>query len=125
MKKQVAHEAKSFWEEFRQFAVQGNMIDLAIGLVLGTAFKDLTASFVSDIIMPPIGLLIGRVDFSDLYINLSGEEFTSLSVAQAAGAPTINYGIFLTNVIDFLLTALSLYVVLKFLFLYQVTKRES
>jgi large conductance mechanosensitive channel len=124
-KTNVTQHARSFWEEFREFALQGNLIDLAIGIVLGTAFKEVTSSFVSDIIMPPIGLVIGRVDFSNLYINLSRTEYASLAEAQLAGAPTINYGLFLTQVIDFLLTALSLYIVLRFLFRYQVTKREK
>lgn len=124
-KEVVAKEAFTFWDEFRQFALQGNLIDLAIGIVIGTAFKEVTTSFVNDIVMPPIGLLIGRVDFSNLYLNLSGQAYASLSEAQAAGAPTINYGLFITSLIDFLLTALSLYVVLRFLLRYNVTKRED
>jgi len=121
----VAKEAMNFWEEFRQFALQGNLIDLAIGIVIGTAFKEVTTSFVNDIVMPPIGLLIGRVDFSNLYLNLSNQDFASFSEAQAAGVPTINYGMFITSLIDFLLTALSMYLVLRFVLRYKVTKRED
>lgn len=121
----VAKEAMIFWEEFRQFALQGNLIDLAIGIVIGTAFKEATTSFVNDIVMPPIGLLIGRVDFSNLYLNLSNQDFASFSEAQAAGVPTINYGMFITSLIDFLLTALSMYLVLRFVLRYKVTKRED
>jgi len=109
-----AEEVKSFWKDFQAFAMQGNVIDLTVGVVIGTAFKQLTTSLVDDIIMPPIGLLLGNANFSDLYINLSRTTYATLNEAQAAGAPTINYGLFLSNVIDFLLVALSVYIVLRF-----------
>ena len=104
----------TFWQEFRQFAFQGNVLDLGIGLVIGTSFKQLTSSFVDNILMPPLGFLLGKVDFSQLYISLTGERYSSLTDAQAAGAPTVNYGLFITQLIDFLLVALSIYVVLRF-----------
>lgn len=85
------------WEEFKKFAMRGSVIDLAIGIILGTAFGAIVNSFVNDIIMPPIGLLLGKVDFSNLFINLSKTPYASLAEAQQAGAPTINYGIFINT----------------------------
>jgi len=111
---QSLHKVKTFGQEFRQFALQGNVVDLTVGVVIGTAFKQLMTSFVDNVIMPPIGLIVGNADFSELYINMSTTHYNSLAEAQAAGAPTLNYGIFLTNLIDFLLVALSVYVVLRF-----------
>ncbi len=116
--------AQTFWQEFRQFALQGNLIDLTVGVVIGTSFKQLTTSLVDDIVMPPIGLLLGNANFSDLYINLSGQKFPSLAEAQLAGAVTINYGLFITNVIDFLLVALSVYIVLRFVLRHQIVKEK-
>ena len=86
-------------KEFRTFINRGNVIDLAVGVVIGTAFGKIITSLVEDIIMPPIGLLVGKVDFTDLYINLSGKEYASLADAKAAGAATINYGLFINNII--------------------------
>lgn len=90
-------------KEFKEFAVKGNMIDMAVGIIIGTAFGKIVTSLVSDVIMPPIGLLLNKVDFSNLYIDISGNGYTSLAQAQAAGAPTINYGIFLDSLINFLI----------------------
>lgn len=123
----MAHSSpplNSFWNDFREFALQGNLIDLTVGVVIGTAFKQLTTSLVDDIIMPPLGLLLGNANFSDLYISLSGEEFESLAVAQAAGAPTLNYGLFITNLIDFLLVALTIYLVLRFVLRHQMVTKK-
>lgn len=91
--------------EFKRFAMRGNVIDLAIGIIIGGAFNKIITSMVNDIIMPPIGLILARVNFANLYINLSSQKYPSLAAAQAAGAPTINYGIFITNVLDFLIVA--------------------
>lgn len=113
----------SFWSEFRSFAFQGNLIDLAVGLVIGTSFKELTSSLVTDIIMPPIGLLIGNSNFSDLYISLNGSNHESLAAAQEAGAPVLTYGVFLTQLIDFLLIALSVYVVLRFVLRHKLQQK--
>ena len=85
------------WKEFKEFAMKGNVIDLAIGVVIGGAFGKIVTSLVNDIIMPVVGSLVGKVDFSNLYINLSGQQFNSLQEAQAAGAATINYGLFLNK----------------------------
>lgn len=101
------------WEDFRKFVARGNMFDLAVGIVIGAAFGTVVSSFVKDVLMPPIGMLTGGIDFSELYINLSGREFASLAAAQEAGAPTINYGIFLNNVISFVIVGFVLFLLVK------------
>lgn len=100
-------------EEFKAFVMRGNVIDMAVGVIIGGAFGKIVASMVSDIIMPPIGLLLGKVDFSSLYINMSGKAYASLAEAQAAGAPTLNYGLFLNNVINFLIVAFVIFIMIK------------
>ncbi len=94
------------WKEFRTFLMRGNVVDLAIGIIIGGAFGKIVTSLVNDIIMPPIGLLLGRVNFTDLFINLSSKHYASLAQAQAAGAPTINYGVFINTVLNFLIVSL-------------------
>lgn len=101
------------WKEFKEFALKGNVIDLAVGIMIGAAFGKIVTSFVNDILMPPIGLLLGRVDFSNLYINLSGQHYATLAKAVAADAPVIKYGVFLNNIIDFLIVALAIFLVVK------------
>lgn len=101
------------WKEFKQFAARGNVLDLAIGVILGAAFGKIVSSFVADIMMPPIGLLVGKVDFSNLYINLGKGSFPSLIEAKKAGAPTINYGLFLNQSIDFLIIAFAIFLLMK------------
>lgn len=101
------------WKEFKSFISKGNIIDLAVAFVLGLAFGKIVSSFVNDILMPPIGLLLGKVDFSDLFVNLSGKSYPSLAAAKAAGAPTIAYGMFLNTIIEFLIVAFSLFLVLR------------
>ncbi len=98
--------------EFKDFIMRGNVVDMAVGIVIGVAFGKIVTSLVNDIIMPPIGLLLGKVNFQDLYINLSGKTFTSLEAAQAAGAPTINYGVFLNTVLDFIIVAFAIFLVI-------------
>ncbi|MFH0984352.1 MAG: large conductance mechanosensitive channel protein MscL [Candidatus Omnitrophota bacterium] len=100
-------------DEFKQFVMRGNVIDMAVGVIIGGAFGKIVASMVSDIIMPPIGLLLGKVDFSSLYLNMSGKAFASLAEAQKAGAPTLNYGLFLNNVINFLIVAFVIFIMIK------------
>lgn len=100
-------------KEFKEFAMKGNMLDLAIGLILGTAFGRIVTSLVNDVIMPPIGLLLGKVDFANLYINLSDKSFASLVDARAAGAPVIAYGSFINNLIDFLIVAFVLFLLIR------------
>lgn len=99
--------------EFKEFAVKGNVIDLAVGFILGAAFQKIVTSMVNDIIMPPIGMLLGGVNFSDLFISLDGRSYTSLEVAQAAGAPVIAYGAFINVLIEFLIIALALFFMIK------------
>ncbi|RYM06231.1 large conductance mechanosensitive channel protein MscL [Sporolactobacillus sp. THM7-7] len=101
------------FNEFKKFLARGNIIDLAVAVIVGGAFGQIVHSLVKDVVMPPIGLLLGKVDFSSLYVNLSGRHFDSLSEAQKAGAPTINYGLFLNSVINFLIIALVIFLALK------------
>jgi large conductance mechanosensitive channel len=100
-------------KEFKEFVMRGNVLDLAIGIIIGTAFGRIVTSLVNDIIMPPIGLLLGKINFSALYINLSGQSFASLADAQKANAATINYGLFINNVIVFLIVALVVFLLVK------------
>lgn len=100
-------------KEFKEFAMRGNVVDLAVGVIIGAAFGTIVNSLVKDIIMPPIGLLLGGVDFSDLFINLSGQEYASLAEAQAAGAATINYGLFINALINFIIIAFAIFLLVK------------
>ena len=101
------------YKEFKEFIMRGNVIDLAIGIVIGAAFGKIVTSFVSDVLMPPIGLLLGKVDFTNLFINLSGTPYDTLKAAKDAGAPTINYGLFLGAIIDFLIVAFVIFLIIK------------
>ncbi|MEL7644102.1 MAG: large-conductance mechanosensitive channel protein MscL [bacterium] len=101
------------FKEFKEFIMRGSVLDLAIGVIIGGAFGKIVSSLVDDIIMPPIGLLLGKVNFADLYINLSGTDYPSLAAAQEAGAPTLNYGLFLNSIIQFLIIALVIFLIIK------------
>lgn len=103
------------FREFREFAMRGNVVDLAVGISIGAAFGKIVTSLVNDIVMPPIGLLLGRVDFSNLFINLSGQSVASLVEAKATGAPTINCGVFLNTVIDFVIVAFAIFLLVRFI----------
>ena len=100
-------------KEFKEFALRGNVMDMAIGVIIGTAFGKIISSLVSDILMPPIGALLGDVDFTNIFWSLSGEKYKSLADAQAAGAATVNIGLFINTLIDFIIIALVLFLVLK------------
>jgi large conductance mechanosensitive channel len=100
-------------KEFRDFAMRGNVLDMAIGVIIGGAFGKIVSSLVSDVLMPPIGLLMGKVDFSSLFLNLSGTPQPSLAAAKAAGAPTLNYGVFLQSVFDFIIIAFVIFMLVK------------
>ena len=100
-------------KEFKEFAMKGNVLDMAIGIIIGAAFGKIITSLVADVIMPPIGLILGKVDFSSLFFSLSGTHYDSLAAAKAAAAPTINYGLFLNNVIDFLIVAFVIFMVIR------------
>ena len=101
------------WKDFRDFAVKGNVMDMAIGVIIGGAFGKIVSSLLADVLMPPIGLLVGRVDFSSLFVSLDGKTYPSLAVAKAAGAPTINYGLFLNTLLDFAIVAFVIFLVVK------------
>jgi large conductance mechanosensitive channel len=101
------------FKEFKEFAMRGNVVDMAIGIIIGAAFGKIVSSFVADVLMPPIGLLLGKVDFSNLFINLSGQSFPSVDAAKAAGAATLNYGMFLNTVIDFVIVAFAIFLLIK------------
>ena len=101
------------FKEFKEFAIRGNVLDLAIGVVIGAAFGKIVTSLVDDVIMPPVGLLLGHVDFSNQFINLSGKHFDTVAQAKAAGAPTLNYGLFLNNVLSFLIVAFAVFLVVR------------
>lgn len=100
-------------KEFRDFAMRGNVLDMAIGVIIGGAFGKIVSSLVSDVLMPPLGLLMGKVDFSSLFINLSGTPQPSLTAAKAAGAPTINYGVFLQATFDFIIITFVIFMLVK------------
>lgn len=100
-------------QEFKEFALRGNVLDLAIAVIIGAAFGAIVNSFVSDILMPPIGLLLGNADFADLFINLSGGRYETLAAAQEAGAVTINYGVFVNTIVDFVIIAFALFLIVR------------
>ncbi len=112
-------------KEFKEFAMRGNVIDLAIGVIIGGAFGKIVSSFVNDILMPPIGLLLGGVDFANLYISLTGEEFANLAAAQEAGAATLNYGLFINAVIDFLIIAFVIFLMVRAINRMQADEQEA
>jgi len=104
---------KSFFKEFKEFAVKGNVMDLAIGVIIGAAFGKITTSLVNDIINPILGVIIGKIDFANLFISLSTKHFDSLADARASGIPVITYGIFLNTILDFLIVAIVMFFVVK------------
>jgi len=101
------------FKEFKEFAMRGNVLDMAVGIIVGAAFGRIITSLVSDVIMPPIGLLLGKVDFSGLFLNISGKSYDTLAAAKAAGAATINYGTFLNTVIDFIIVAFVIFLLVR------------
>ena len=101
------------WKEFKAFILRGNVLDLAIGIIIGGAFGRIVTSLVNDIIMPPIGYLLGKINFADLYWNLSGGSYASLADAQKAGAAVMTYGVFINTVIDFLIVAVVIFLIIK------------
>jgi len=101
------------FNEFKKFAMRGNVVDMAVGIIIGAAFGKIVSSVVNDIVMPPIGLLMGGVDFSNLFIDLSMSGYETLAAAEAAGAPIIKYGVFINTVLDFLIVAFAIFMVIK------------
>lgn len=100
-------------KEFKQFAMRGNVLDLAVGVVIGAAFGKIVASLVDDVLMPPLGKLLGHVDFSNLFLNLGDKSFDTLAAAKAAGAPTLNYGNFINTIINFLIVAFAIFLLVR------------
>lgn len=101
------------WKEFKDFIAKGNVIDLAVAFILGVAFARVVTSLVNDVLMPPLGLLLGRVDFANLFIDLSGQGYSSLAAARAAGAPVIAYGLFINTIIEYIIVALAIFLVIR------------
>jgi large conductance mechanosensitive channel len=99
--------------EFREFAMRGNVLDMAVGIIIGVAFGKIITSLVNDVLMPPIGVLLGKGDFANLFLNISGTHYASLTDAKAAGAATINYGLFLNTVIDFIIVAFVVFLIVQ------------
>lgn len=100
-------------KEFKDFIMRGNVLDLAVAVIIGAAFGAIVTSFVNDILMPPIGLLLGSVDFTNLFISLNGQSYPSLAAAQEAGGPTLNYGLFINTIINFLIVAFAIFMVVR------------
>ena len=103
----------AFLKEFREFAVRGNVVDMAVGIIIGAAFGKIVSSFVSDLLMPPLGLLLGKVDFTNLFVTLSAGSYPTLAAAKEAGAATMNYGLFLNTVVDFAFVAFAVFLLIK------------
>lgn len=101
------------FKEFRNFAMRGNVIDLAVGVIIGAAFGKITTSLVNDVMMPPLGLLLGRVDFTELYVALNGQHYDTLTAARTAGAPVIAFGTFINTVIEFVLVAFAVFIMVR------------
>ena len=100
-------------KEFKEFVMRGNVLDMAVGIIMGATFGKIVASLVSDILMPPIGLLLGKVDFSNLFLNLSGQAYPTVAAAKVAGAATINYGVFIQTTVDFLIVAFAVFLLVR------------
>ena len=101
------------FKEFKEFAMRGNVVDLAVGIIIGAAFGKIVSSFVNDVIMPPLGLLIGNVDFSQLHVVLNGESYATMQAALDAGAPVLKYGAFIQTVFDFVIVAFAIFLAVK------------
>ncbi len=101
------------WKDFKAFAMRGNVLDLAVGIIIGGAFGAIVTSLVKDILMPPIGLVLGRINFTDLFLSLNGQQYASLKAAQDAGAATINYGLFINTIINFIIVAFAIFLVVR------------
>ena len=113
------------FQEFKTFIMRGNVLDLAVAVIIGAAFGAIVTSLVNDIIMPPVGILLGGVDFTNLYINLSGGSYDSLAAAQEAGAATINYGVFINTIIRFLIIAFAIFMIVRIANRMEKEKQEA
>src|SRR5690606_30884810 len=124
-KSKAKEKVTGFWEEFSDFAIKGSVIDLAVGIIIGASFNKVVQSLVNDMIMPVFGKVLGNAAFTELYINLSDESFASLADAEAAGAPIVKYGAFITNILDFFIVAFSIFIILKIFFRHKQEKEEK
>ena len=111
--------------EFKKFISRGNVIDMAVGIIIGAAFTGIVKSLVDDVIMPPIGVIMGGIDFKDYFVSLSGEHYETLAAAQAAGAATLNYGLFINNVVNFLIVAFAVFMLIKQVHRFKQKEEES
>jgi large conductance mechanosensitive channel len=100
-------------KEFKEFAMRGNVLDMAVGIIIGAAFGKIVTSFVEDVMMPPLGRLVGRVDFSSLFVSLDGKHYDTIALAKTASAPTLNYGLFLNTIINFLIVAFAVFLLVR------------
>lgn len=105
--------SKGFFQEFKEFALKGSVVDLAVGIIIGTAFGTIVTSLVNDLVMPILGLLVNKVNFENLFINLSATNYDSLAAAKAAGAPTLNYGLFINNIISFVIVSFAVFFLIR------------
>jgi large conductance mechanosensitive channel len=112
-------------KEFKEFAMRGNVLDMAVGIIIGAAFGKIITSFVSDILMPPVGMILGKVDFGSLFLNLSAKQYATLAEAKAAGAATMNYGIFLNTIFDFIIVAFAIFLLVRQVNRFQRKKEEA
>jgi large conductance mechanosensitive channel len=122
--KNMRNKSVNLWQEFKDFAFKGNMIDLAVGIIIGAGFNNLVQSLVKDIIMPPVGKILGNVDFTNLYINLSDKHYATLDAATKAGAPVIRYGVFFNELINFIILATTIFLVLKLFLGYKAAEKK-
>jgi large conductance mechanosensitive channel len=113
MRRPTNHRRTVVFSEFKKFAMRGNVVDMAVGIIIGAAFGRIVSSLVNDVIMPPIGLAMGGLDFSNLFVNLGETTYDSLAAAEEAGAPIIKYGLFINNVLDFLIVAFAIFMVVR------------
>ncbi len=125
LEEKAEKKAKGFLTEFKQFATKGNVIDMAIGVIIGSAFTKIVNSLVNDVITPSLSILTGKIDFSNLFVALDGVKYETIEAAKEAGATVINYGQFLTNIVDFLMVALCLFIFFKVFFKARRKKEEE
>jgi large conductance mechanosensitive channel len=110
---QTGKEGIIVFKDFKEFVMRGNVLDLAVAFILGAAFGKIVTSFVNDVLMPPIGLLLGKVDFANLFVSLDGNHYASVEAAKAAGAATINYGVFINTILDFVIVAFAIFLIVR------------
>ncbi|NSW91561.1 MAG: large conductance mechanosensitive channel protein MscL [Firmicutes bacterium] len=113
------------WKEFKKFAIKGNIIDMAVGIIIGSAFNKIVSSLVNDVIMPVFSMITGKIDFTNLFFALNGEHYATIDEAKKAAAPTLNYGVFISAVIDFLIIAFSMFIVIRWINKLKKNEKEA